>query len=266
MTPRRVLAALVAVVLLVVPALVHAQSGDPAADKNAQQARAALDAMVTALGGDAWLDMKNQMLVGQLAAFFHGNPNPGTTLVFEYHVWPDHDRMEVTKHRDVIEFYIGQQGWEVTYRGKRAMPKDQFDDYLRRRNHSIETAVKVWMKEPNTILVYEGQHLAERHLAEQVTLISPQNDSITILIDAQTHLPLQRMFQWRDPVYHDKNTEVEEYDDYHMVDGIATPYTISRTKNGEMERQFYITKVRYNQDLPADFWNVDEAARHTKGK
>ncbi len=47
------------------------------------------------------------------------------------------------------------------------------------------------MKDPNTILIYEGQHLAERHLAEQVTLISPQNESITILMDAQTHLPLR---------------------------------------------------------------------------
>ena len=94
------------------------------------------------------------------------------------------------------------------------------DDYLRRRDHSIEMAVKVWMKDPNTILVYEGQQMAERHLAEQVTLISPQNEAITILMDIQTHLPLQRSFEWRDPVYHDKNTDTEEYDDYHTIDGL----------------------------------------------
>ena len=266
MTPRKVLAALAAVLLMAGAVAVRAQSGNQDAEKNAQQARAALDAMVQAMGGDAWLNMQNQMLEGQVAAFFHGNPDPGTTLIYEYHAWPDKDRVEVTKHRDVDEMYIGQQGWEVTYRGKRAMPKDQLQDFLRRRNHSIETAVKVWMKDPRTILIYEGQTMAERHLAQQVTLISPQNDSITILLDSQTHLPLQRSFQWRDPVYHDKNTDTEEYDDYHMVDGIATPYTISRSKNGEMQRQFYITLVRYNQKLPAGFWDVDQVARHTKGK
>ena len=26
--------------------------------------------------------------------------------------------MEVTKHRDVVEFYVGRQGFEVTYSGK----------------------------------------------------------------------------------------------------------------------------------------------------
>ena len=34
-------------------------------------------------------------------------------------------------------------------------------------------------------------------------------------MDVQTHLPLRRSFQWRDPLYKDKNTDAEEYDDYH---------------------------------------------------
>ena len=260
---RGVLPLVMSALLLAAPIATRTQTGDAAAN-NAKKARAALDGMVQALGGAAWLNMQNQMLEGQIAAFFQGRPDPGTTLAFEYHQWPDHDRMEVTKHRDVVEFYVGRQGWEVTYRGKSAMQKDLLDDYLRRRDHSIETAVKLWMKDPNTILVYEGQHLAERHLAEQVTLISPQNESVTILMDAQTHLPLRRVFQWRDPVYHDKNSDAEEYDDYHLVDGIQTPYSVTRYKNDEMYRQFYITKVNYNQPLPPDFWDPDAASRRIK--
>ena len=119
-----------------------------------------------------------------LPRFSRAIPDLGTEEFFEFHQWPDHDRIEVTKHRDVVEFFVGRQGWEVTYRGKKPLDKDIVDDYLRRRDHSIETAVKVWMKDPNTILIYEGQRLAERHLAEQVTLISPQNEAITILMDA----------------------------------------------------------------------------------
>lgn len=262
----RIFSGLLAALLVAAPLALRAQTGDDTAAKNAAQARAALEAMVKALGGNAWLNMQNQMLEGQVAAFFQGDPDPGTTLLYQYHEWPDKDRIVVTKHKDVDEMFVGRQGWEITYRGKKAIPQDQVDDFLRRRDHSIETAIKVWLKNPNTILVYEGQHLAERHLAEQVTLISPQNEAITILMDAQTHLPLQRMFQWRDPTYHDKNTDVEEYDDYHLVDGIQTPYTISRQENGQPVRQFYVTKVAYNQKLPPDFWNVDQVAQHTKGK
>ncbi len=256
-----VVPALIAVLLLASPAATRTQSGMDTGAKNAAQARAALNTMIQALGGQAWLDQKNKEVVGDVAAFFHGTPDLGTEETFEYHQWPDHDRIEVTKHRDVDEFFIGDQGWEVTYRGKKPMDKDILDDYLRRRDHSIETAVKVWMKEPDTILIYEGQRMAERHLAEQVTLISPQNESVTILMDIQTHLPLRRVFEWRDPVYHDKNTDAEEYDDYHNVDGFPTPFTISRFKNDEQVRQYYVTKVVYNQNLPANFWDVDAATR-----
>jgi hypothetical protein len=250
-------------VLLAAPQSSRTQTADDAA-ANAEKARATLHAMVQALGGDAWLNIKNQMQQGHVAAFFHGQPDLGTTDLWQYHSWPDHDRVEVTKHRDVVELYVGREGWEVTYRGKKAMDKELLQDFLRRRDHSIEVAVKVWLKDPNTILVYEGKSMTERHLSEQVTLISAQNESITIQMDEQTHLPLKRSFQWRDPVYKDKNTDAEEYDDYHTIEGFPTPLSITRLKNDEMVRQYYITKVEYNRDLPADFWNVDAVTQRIK--
>lgn len=257
-------------IVLATPLGVRAQEAnapapmDVSGEKNAAQARAVLDAMVKALGGDEWLNQKNVVRVGHIAAFFQGNPDPGTTLFWEFHSWPDHDRLEYTKHRDVVQFYIGQKGLEVTYRGAKPLPQEQVDDYKRRRAHSIETAVKVWMKDPNTIYVYEGQRMAERHMADQVTMISAQNESITIQTDVQTHLPLSRSFQWRDPLYKDKNTEVEEYADYHDVEGFPTAYSITRMHNDETVRQLYIDKVHYNQDLGSDFWDVNAVARKIK--
>jgi len=257
-------AVLAMMMLAVPPAGQTQQTYDTEEVKNTKQARAALEAMVQALGGDAWLNMKNQVREGHIAAFYHGNPNLGTTKFYEFHEWPDHDRIEFTPHRDVMQFYLGREGWEITYRGKKALPKDQVDDFLRRRDHSVETAVKVWLKDPKTILIYEGQRLAERHLAEQVTLISAQNDSITIQMDKQTHLPLRRSYQFRDPVYKDKNLEAEEYADYHLIEGLPTPFSVTRMRNDEMVRQVYIDKVSYNQTLAPDFWDVDAAAAKIK--
>ena len=65
--------------LAVPPAGQTQQTYDTEEVKNTKQARAALDAMVQALGGDAWLNMKNQVREGHIAAFYHGNPNLGTT-------------------------------------------------------------------------------------------------------------------------------------------------------------------------------------------
>ncbi len=265
-----------AVGLLAMPPGMRAQSGDDAGankpthamddsgEKNAAKARAALEAMIKALGGDAWLNMKNMEREGHIAAFHRGDPDPGTTLFFDFHQWPDHDRVEYTKHRDVVQFYIARKGTEVTYRGAGPLPQEQVDDFLRRRDHSIELAMKVWLKNPQTILVYEGQRMAERHMAEQVTLISPENEAITIQMDVQTHLPLSRSFEWRDPIYKDKNKDVEEYADYHDLDGFPTPLSITRVHNDEMARQLFIDKAHYNQDLPADFWDIPAVAQKIK--
>jgi hypothetical protein len=124
--------------------------------------------------------------------------------------------------------------------------------------------VKVWLKDPRTILIYEGQRLAERHLADQVTLISGDNEAVTIQMDTQTHLPLRRTFEWRDPLYKDKNLDAEEYDDYHVMDGIPTPFTITRFKNEDQIRQYFLVHVKYNQELPGDFWSVDAANQRIK--
>ena len=105
------------------------------------------------------------------------------------------------------------------------------------------------MKDPNTILVYEGQRMAERHLAEQVTLISPENESITILWTCRRICRCQRIFQWRDPIYHDKNTDTEEYDDYHTIDGFPTPFTITRLKNGDPVRQYFVDACHLQPEL-----------------
>jgi hypothetical protein len=97
------------------------QLANDEAAKNAQQARAALDAMVQAMGGQAWLDMKNKEIEGHAAAFYQGNPDLGTTQTYEYHQWPDHDRIDVTKHRDVVEFYItaARKRWTAIKPGRK---------------------------------------------------------------------------------------------------------------------------------------------------
>jgi hypothetical protein len=239
-----------------------AQNGTP--DANSRKARAALDAMVQALGGDRWLNLQNTYIEGRTSGFYQGKPTGAIGDFFSWHVYPDKDRIELTKKHDVVDIFIGNEGWEITYKGKRALPKDQMDEVLRRRDHSIEVAIKVWLKDPNTMLLFDGQSLSERHLADQVTLISPTNDSITIKMDAQTHLPLSRTYQWRDPLYKDKNEEVEEYDNYQVIDGIPTPFAITRFHNGDMISQRFVYKAAYNVQLPQNAFDVEATVAKIK--
>ena len=234
---------------------------DAATEKNSAHARALLQAMVKALGGGLWMDMPNYEWWGTTAQFYQGKPNGITTRFWFFHQAPDLDRWEFTKHRDDVQIFNAHEGWEILYRGMKPLPKDQLEDYLRRRSHSIETVMHTWYSDPNTIFTYDGQQLAERHLADQVTMISATNDSVTLQLDAETHLPLRRIFRWRDPVYKDKDEDVEEYDNYRVVDGIETPYSITRYHNGDMMNERFLLGAEYDRALPADEFDPQATAR-----
>ena len=237
----------------------------PEEDASSKKARAALDAMVVALGGNQWLNVQNSHVEGRIAGFFQGKPTGATVRYWDWRT-PDAERIDLSEGKNDkhnwTQIFIGKNCWEITFRGKLPIPKEQCAEAIRRHDHSIETAVSVWMKNPTTVLMYEGQSLAERHLAQQVTLLNADNDSITIQIDAMTHLPLRRTYYWRDPLYKDKNEETEEYDDYHSLDGIQTPFTITRLHNGDMTAQRFLFKASYNVTLPPAAFDADaEAAR-----
>jgi hypothetical protein len=253
------------IICLVLLASLHpvgAQNEDGTA--NQKKARATMDAMVAALGGQRWLTLSNVMEQGRTSGFYLGKPTGMTSDFYEIQQFPDQMRIELGKKRDVLEIISGDQAWEITYKGKRELPKDQVQDLIRRRDHSIQTAMRVWLNDPKTVLIDGGQNLVERHLADQTTLINADNDSITIQTDAETHLPLRRTWQWRDPVYHDKNTDAEEYDDYHLVEGYPTAYTITRYHNDDMISQRFLYRAAYNVPSTPDLFNPDLAASKIK--
>jgi hypothetical protein len=251
--------------LLVIMAALHLLwAQDPEAAANQKKARATLDAMVAALGGDRWLALSNTMQQGRTSGFYLGKPTGMTSEFYEIQKFPDQTRIELGKKRNVLEIISGGQAWEITYKGKRELPKDQVQELIRRRDHSLQTAMRVWLNDPKTVLIYGGQNLVERHLADQTTLINAENDSITIQTDAETHLPLRRTFQWRDPLYKDKNTDAEEYDDYHLVEGLPTAYTITRYHNDDMTNQRFLSRAAYNISLTPDMFDPDQAAAKIK--
>jgi len=239
----------------------------PADNAGSAKARALLESMVQALGGDRWLNLKNIYMEGRIAAFYQGKPTGGTTQYWDWRT-PDDERLDLDEkaHDRVrwVQIFTPTQCWEVTYRGKRPLQKlspsdDPCGDAIRRHEHSIEAAVR-WMHDPTTVLLYEGQQMAERRLADQVTLLNGNNDSITIQMDAETHLPLKRTYSYRDPIYKDKNQEDEEYDDYHPVDGLPVPFSITRLHNGDMTQQRFVFKAGLNVTLPADGFDADALA------
>jgi len=234
-----------------------------------QKGKRLLDEMVVALGGDAWVNKKTMYREGQTAAFFRGEPTGSVVEFVEYKRFATSTSPELArdefktwrgvitpgKKKDVVHLWTADQGYEVTYKGQTTLPEKQVTDYMRRRAHSLEEVVTKWVKQPGVIIISDGSGMRDRHAVDKVTIMATNNDSVTIEIDQNTHLPLQRSFQWRNEQFKDQDIDEEVYGDWRFFDGAATPMNMTNYRNGDMAAQNFYTKVRFNQPQPEDLYD-----------
>ncbi len=220
---------------------------------NQKKARAVIDQMIEALGGQAYLTVQDFYAEGRSGSF-HNETLAGYGLYYRFWKWPDQDRIELTKERDVVQLYLGDSAYEITYRGIHALDpqKDErLQQALQRRRYTLEIVLRKWLTEPGILLLDEGPGISEGHLAEKITIVNATNESVTLFVDPTTHLPLEKRFSTRDPRYRDRDEERTIYGDWKVIQGVNTPRITVIKRNGETISQQIILNLTYNTH-PAD--------------
>ena len=236
-------------------------SSIPVDQENVRKAKGVLDQGIQALGGEAYLNWKDMTAEGRGYSFHHGEPNSLGTVFWRFKKFPDKERVELTKKRDVIEIYNGDKGYEITYKGVRNQDeKDELAPYLRRRHYSLDLVLRQWLNQPGIALFYEGQTVAAQKETDQVTVMNSKNEAVTLNFDINSHLPVKKSFVWRDPIDKQRNVEEEIYDNYRLTQGIMTPYDVTRTFNGDMASQSFLTNATYNQNLSDTMFDPQAAS------
>lgn len=240
--------------LLAVTALAQTEMAPPSPtlpldQENARRARAVLDQTIQALGGQAYLGIQDITQEGRTYRFYHGRSSSLGIVFWRFYKFPDKDRTELTKKRDVIYVNRGDKGYEITYKGPHPQEAKDLTEYLRRRQFSLDWVLRKWLSEPGVALFYEGLTVAEGKPVEQVTVMNAHNEGVTLYLSTDDHLPLKKSYSWREATDKQRNVEDEVYDNYRAVQGIMTPHTITRFYNGDMSGQRFLTSVTYNQGI-----------------
>jgi hypothetical protein len=229
----------------------------PVDQENVRKAKALLDQMIDALGGNAYLNIEDVSQEGRTYSF-HLGVSEGVGVVFwRFYKYPDRDRVELTKKRDVVYVYRGDKGFEITYKGTRSDDPKTVSEYVRRREYSLDWVIRKWLPQPGIALFYEGHTVAAEKDTEQVTIMNASNQSVTLYIDTSTHLPVKKSFSWRDLTDKQRNIEDEVFDAYRPVQGVMTPFSITRFYNGDMSSQRFLNSVSYNKGLSDSMFAAD---------
>lgn len=241
------------------------QSHQDIATAETQKARDVLDKCIQALGGDAYLNIKDISQEGRGYGFYHNAPAGTGVPYWREYKYPDKERYEFTKERDVIIIHNGDKGYEVTYRGSKPENPTDHETYERRRHYALDYVLRDWIHQSGVAFFYEGTTIVGPKTAYQITIMDAQNQGVTLFIDNVSYLPVKKSYSWRDKTYKDMNTEEELYDEYRPEQGLPTPHVITRILNKEMTSQRFITSVKYNSGL-SDSLFVPQTLKYDKMK
>lgn len=222
-----------AAIALAAAASARAQDGQVLLpEQSAAKAKALLQQMIQALGGAAYLNVKDSTCKGMLGTFGHSGALSGYETFWDFVKQPDKDRTEFSKKRNIIQVSNGDKGWTLDRGGVTDLPADQIKQNQEDLQLDLDYILRHRLNEPGMIFRYVGPDVVDLKEADWVEIDDPQGHKIRIAIGKLTHLPIRKEVAMRDPVTHMRTEEVDYYSNFQKVDGITMYFQQTRIRNG----------------------------------
>jgi hypothetical protein len=216
---------------------------------SAAKAKQIIQQAIAALGGPAYLNVHDSTCTGRLGQFGHSGDLEGFETFIDYTEPPGKDRTENLPKRNLIQVYNGDKGWVLDRGGvSEAAPSDLIQ-YQQDVLKDLDNILRHRIHEKDMIFRYAGPDIVDLHEADWVELVDSDNRTIRIAFSKETHLPLRKVVETRDPMSRSTTQETEYFSNFHPVGGIETPFQITRQRNGMKVFQVFFDKCDYNTGL-----------------
>jgi hypothetical protein len=238
-------------------------------DQSAAKAKQLVQQAIDALGGSAYLDVHDVTNNEQVSQFDHGGGLLGYMQVNDFRALPDKARIEfIAKgHHNILQYvvgiegldfshggvvialYNGNHGWSYDRSGVNELPADSVAEFQETEKESVGNILRHRIQEPGMVMRYGGMDIVELKEVDWVELADSDDRTIRIAIARSTHLPIQKITETRDPDARTTTEEIEDYSDYQLIQGIQTPFQITRWRNQMKVYQAFFMSCEYNTGL-----------------
>ena len=205
-----------------------------------------IDQMIAALGGPAYLDVKDIHVNGRFFGFTRGELSTTDTFA-DYIKFPDMERTEFGGPKNKsITINRGKEGSKVE--GKKD-PEQQSpgegDEFLKGFKTSFEYVLRFVVRDRQTTIQSLPTEIVDFKRADIVELRDAAKNRIRFYIDRDTHLPLKMQVRRSD----ESKIREEQYANWHRFQGVMTPLFVSRHTDGLKTMEIRADNVAYNSGL-----------------
>jgi len=240
----------------------------PSAETAEQRGKRVADEALAALGGQAFLGMRDRSESGRAYSFYHEKLS-GLSLAHIYTHYLDHpeseergalkvrEREAFGKKQDDVVLFTQGSGYELTFRGARPLPDVRVQQFKISTLRNIFYILRERLGEPGLFFESRGSDFYENRPVEIVDVVDSNNDTVTVYFDQLTKLPTRQSFFRRDPIDNSRLEEVSIFAKYRDVGGgVMWPYSIRRERNGEKIFEMYSDSVEINRNLRDDLFTL----------
>lgn len=243
-------------------------------EQSAAKAKAVLRQVIAALGGSAYLNVRDSDCEGRLAQFGHSGELMGFTPVRDMWLLPAKNRVEYISKGEhtVLAFLLGvdglsithggilitvfddDHGWMLDKSGVSDQPEDVAKTFAEQVKSGMNNLLRSRMNEDGVELRYAGTDLLDLKEAEWIDISDRDHRTLRLAIEKSTHLPLRWVVSKRDPETRERTEIVTSYTQFISFGGVLTPISVSRSQNGRQVSQLYLTGCKYNSNLAPELF------------
>ena len=249
--------ALAAMVALAAPVRTVAQEDVLTPDQSSAKAKQILQQAIAGLGGPAYLNVKDITVEAKLGQFDHSGQLRGYAKIIDIAIPPDKDRTENLPKRNIIEVRNGDKGWDLDRGGVSEATITDMATSQEDTKKDIDNILRHRIHEPGMIFRYGGLDVVDYEESDWVELVDSENRTFRIAISRSSHLPIRKVVDTRDANTRMRSEEIEYYSNYHPINGIQSPFQITRERNGIKIYQVFFDKFDYNTGVSPELFTKE---------
>jgi hypothetical protein len=174
------------------------------------------DKVLDALGGSAFLNLRNRTETGRAYSFYHDRLS-GLSVARLYTKYLPFNaksgilelqRQVLGKKQEDAVLFLENDAYEVTFRGARPLAEDRVRQFRETTLHDVFYIFRERLNEPGIEFEGAGADIVENQPVETLDVFDAENRNVRVWVNADTFLPVKQSFHRWDPVIKDRREEV----------------------------------------------------------
>jgi hypothetical protein len=230
-----------------------------------EKAEAVIKKAVEKLGGQKYLQAKNQFSTGNftlLAAGQMQQPNPFVDAL----VFPDKERTEFRQSGGkVVQTNTGKTGWiyDGATKNIRAQTESEIEDFERGQRTSLDNLLRGnWRGK--AALAYGGRRQASIGKRNDVVRLTYADGFVVEYEFADNGLPVKAVYKRRNANTGEDQKEEDRYAQFIEFQGILTPLVVDHFIKDEHASRINYEKVEFNKNIPDSIFKQPASPKEVK--